>query len=277
MTKAVKTRIEQKRRGIELADSLRAQGLSNAEVFSEITRQNIEYMERTCKEKGRCMRCWHPAENCICADLLPVQLRVPMRVIGWCHSRDYLNAGDDAKLLCTMAGAASFEMLMFGRPADDAILMAAVRECPERALLLFPDDTAITVSQFWSAGSRTGDGPAPTAESRIEEPLTVVVLNGTWGNVKPMLRHFNKVIDPDSRVRHVALEPTSLSVYARAQRRMKREVSLERICSVEAVVSERFPVTPLQHGLFTSELQWRSRGGNGVSDRGANGKRSGVA
>ena len=88
-------------------------------------------------------------------------------------------------------------------------------------------------------------------------------------------REMSKLMEQGSRVRHVALEPTSLSVYARAQRRMKREVSLERICSVEAVVSERFPVTPLQHGLFTSELQWRSRGGNGVSDRGANGKRSG--
>jgi DTW domain-containing protein YfiP len=69
----------------------------------------------------------------------------------------------------------------------------------------------------------------------IEEELTVVVLNGTWGNVKPMLRHFNTNVDPGRRVRHVALQPDTLSVYARAQRRMNRQVSLERICSVEAV------------------------------------------
>ena len=93
-------------------------------------------------------------------------------------------------------------------------------------MLLFPDDDAITIGEFLArqgpepdpvasgvahARGSAGVAPQPSA-SKVSEPLTVVVLNGTWSNVKPMLRYFNKSIDPTGAVRHVALAPTTLSV-----------------------------------------------------------------
>lgn len=251
--KKATTRDQSKRNGRELADSLRAQGLSPTEVFAEITRRNVEFMEAEARQKGRCLQCWQTARHgcCICADMLQLQLRVPMRILIWCHARDYLNAGDDAKLLpCCVAGNASTEIMLFGTP-DDEQLASAVMAQPERSLLLFPDETAITIQDYLrgctTAAALGGDSGAARDTSMpgsrqgtsgtvvVREELTVVVLNGTWGNVKPMLRHFNTKIDPSRRVRHVALQPETLSVYARAQRRMNRKVSLERICSVEAV------------------------------------------
>jgi DTW domain-containing protein YfiP len=232
-----------KRHGRELADSLRAQGMSPEEVFGEITRRNLDYMASEAAKKGRCLQCWQTARHgcCICDDMQQLQLRVPMRILIWCHARDFLNAGDDAKLLpCCVAGRASTEMMLFGTP-DDERLGAAVMARPERSLLLFPDETAITIQEYLDGGdgcsTAAPDGLAAGSPgaSMVKEELTVVVLNGTWGNVKPMLRHFNTKIDPGHRVRHVALQPDTLSVYARAQRRMNRQVSLERICSVEAV------------------------------------------
>lgn len=232
-----------KRHGRELADSLRAQGMSPEQVFAEITRRNLDYMASEAVKKGRCLQCWQTAQHgcCICDDMQQLQLRVPMRILIWCHARDYLNAGDDAKLLpCCVAGRASTEMMLFGTP-DDERLAAAVMALPERSLLLFPDETAITIQEYLdgengcSTAASGGLGPGGHGPSAIVEQLTVVVLNGTWGNVKPMLRYFNTKIDPGHRVRHVALQPDTLSVYARAQRRMNRQVSLERICSVEAV------------------------------------------
>ena len=244
------SRDQAKRHGRELADALRAQGLSSEEVFAEITRRNLEYMASEAAKKGRCLQCWQTARHgcCICGDMQQLQLRVPMRILIWCHARDFLNAGDDAKLLpCCVAGQASTEMMLFGTP-DDERLAAAVMAHPERSLLLFPDETAITIQQYLHekdgrsttaahGGSTPGTEPGSEGSMtvEIEEELTVVVLNGTWGNVKPMLRHFNTNVDPGRRVRHVALQPDTLSVYARAQRRMNRQVSLERICSVEAV------------------------------------------
>lgn len=233
-------RDQSKRDGRAQADALRAQGLSPPEVFAEITRRNLEFMRNEAKERGRCLQCWQTARHgcCICADMQPpLLLQVPMKIIIWCHSRDYLNAGDDAKLLpCCVAGRASTEMMLFGTPDDDR-LAEAVNADPRRSLLLFPDETAITVQEYLRGA--VGAAPPPDSGTNgtltVQEPLTVVVLNGTWGNVKPMLRHFNAKIDPEGRIRHVALEPDTLSVYARAQRRMNRKVSLERICSVEAV------------------------------------------
>lgn len=239
------SRDQSKRRGRELADSLRAQGLSSEEVFSEITRQNLEWMANEATKKGRCLRCWQTARHgcCICADMQRLQLRVPMRILIWCHARDYLNAGDDAKLLpCCVAGRASTELMLFGTP-DDERLATTVMKHPDRSLLLFPDESAITIQEYLQGNEHRStpmcngctSAGGSYGMSKMDEELTVVVLNGTWGNVKPMLRHFNSKIDPNRRVRHVALQPDTLSVYARAQRRMNRQVSLERICSVEAV------------------------------------------
>merc|ERR1712187_40612 len=55
----------------------------------------------------------------------------------------------------------------------------------------------------------------------------IVVVDGTWNNVKQMVRHFSREIGPDTA--HVRLEPTELSVYARTQTRS------DGISSVEAV------------------------------------------
>jgi DTW domain-containing protein YfiP len=209
-------RDQSKRDGRAQADALRAQGLSPPEVFAEITRRNLEFMRNEAKERGRCLQCWQTARHgcCICADMQPpLLLQVPMKIIIWCHSRDYLNAGDDAKLLpCCVAGRASTEMMLFGTP-DDGRLAEAVNADPRRSLLLFPDETAITVQEYLRGA--VGAAPPPDSGTNgtltVQEPLTVVVLNGTWGNVKPMLRHFNAKIDPEGRIRHVALEPDTLS------------------------------------------------------------------
>ena len=124
------------------------------------------------------------------------------------------------------------ELAVFGT-GGDAVIEAAVQGAPERSMLLFPDDDAVTIGEFLArqgpepdpvasgvahARGSAGVAPQPSAsegglgQAPVSEPLTVVVLNGTWSNVKPMLRYFNKSIDPTGAVRHVALAPTTLSV-----------------------------------------------------------------
>ena len=230
-----KPRQMMKAEGGAQAEALRAEGLSPEQVFRNITASNVAHMERTARERGRCLSCWQTARHgcCICGDMQPVEMKVPMRILVWCHARDYLNAGDDAKLLrCCVAGAASTELAVFGT-SGDAVIEAAVQGAPERSMLLFPDDDAVTIGEFLArqgpepdpvasgvahARGSAGVAPQPSAsegglgQAPVSEPLTVVVLNGTWSNVKPMLRYFNKSIDPTGAVRHVALAPTTLSV-----------------------------------------------------------------
>ena len=231
------TRAEEKRKGQALSASLRAQGLSPTEVFAEITRRNVEHARASAHKKGRCLECWHTAVHgcCICADMMAVRLRVPVNILMWYHARDYMNAGDDAKLLkCCIGGRGKAEILINGTK-DDEVIKEAVQRAPDRTLLLFPDETAITIDAFFGRPLAESGSHMQSTAMDLKEELIIIVLNGTWNNVKPMLKQFNKTIDPGGKVRHVALQPNTLSVYKRAQRRMGKEVSLERICTVEAV------------------------------------------
>lgn len=180
-----RNRDQAKRDGDELAASLRAQGLGPREVFAEITKHNLEFMEKDAAKRGRCLQCWQTAIHgcCICKDMEPVVLKVPMKILVWCHARDYLNAGDDAKLLpCCVTGAGTCETLLFGTPDDDRLGELMMAD-PQKSLLLFPDETAITIEEYLGGGgSTTNSGETPTATGGagvVDEELTVVVLNGT--------------------------------------------------------------------------------------------------
>ncbi|CAE8605269.1 unnamed protein product, partial [Polarella glacialis] len=136
------------------------------------------------------------------------------------HPRDWYNAGDDAKILLSAAPASS-EIFVFGRPGDDERLKRSLEESSS-ALLLFPDASAVSVEEFLDQkqGDITADISAPGVTA-------IVVIDGTWNNVKQMQKHFTKEVAPS--VPHVKLMPTSLSVYARTQTRK------DGISSVEAV------------------------------------------
>mmetsp|Transcript_118355 Transcript_118355/g.370113 ORF Transcript_118355/g.370113 Transcript_118355/m.370113 type:complete len:141 (-) Transcript_118355:102-524(-) len=66
------------------------------------------------------------------------------------------------------------------------------------------------------------------AVSASEGPeLSIVVIDGTWNNVKQMMKHFRREVGPDTP--RVRLHPTTLSVYARTQTRSDGVSSVEAI------------------------------------------------
>lgn len=58
-------------------------------------------------------------------------------------------------------------------------------------MLLFPDETAVTVDEFNAQLATEGlaDMVVGGAQGAPPKEMTVVVLNGTWSNVKPILKH----------------------------------------------------------------------------------------
>jgi len=106
----------------------------------------------------------------------------------------------------------------------------------DAAVLLFPDEAALTLDEFMQQRLCTAtsaatdddqhvDGDCQTA-SRTPE-LSIIVIDGTWNNVKQVLKHFNTQVGPETP--HVRLQPTSLSVYARTQTRKDGVSSVEAI------------------------------------------------
>lgn len=153
---------------------------------------------------------------------LEFQRRV--RFFIYMHPRDWYNAGDDAKILLC-AAAARTEVYVFGRPGEDARLRSAISES-EAAVLLFPDEVALTVDEFLAR--HRSENVSIEGENVGEEPeLSIIVIDGTWNNVRQVLKHFVREIAPD--VPHVRLKPETLSVYARTQTRKDGVSSVEAI------------------------------------------------
>lgn len=186
-----------------------------------LTQAMIRRKEERCMN-SRCHRCWFPSDcdgtnYCICASMPPLPFRTRTKFLIYMHPRDWFNAGDDAKILLSAAPHAS-EIFVFGRPADEEKLRRSLQSGP--AVLLFPDASAISTEEFLR-------GCSSMDASESSEDILVVVIDGTWNNVKQMQKHFSREIAP--HVPHLRLEPTTLSVYARTQTRK------DGISSVEAV------------------------------------------
>jgi len=147
------------------------------------------------------------------------------------------------------------KLFIFGRPGDIEALQAEVDADPAHSLLLWPGDSALTVKEYvqtlpqWSAwrcrGLGSGAPPSPSSSSSSPPVLRVVVLDAVYRTARMMFRHLCKMRSDRPPLRHVALHPTTLSVYSRAQNgyaaasaksvEQSGDPAALRICTVEAV------------------------------------------
>ena len=233
------------------AERFRASGQAEFELFESVTSEAIARKESF--RGNRCPRCWHDREQrCICS-WLPSDLRtrMPIKVIVLMHHKEYLSAGDDAKLLLAILPRERAELFVFGRAGDWERLEAELAIDPVHTLLLWPGDGASTVDDFASALPATSPWASATAARGSDvEPaadggwplLRVVVLDGVYAHARGMFRSLRKR-SPNCPP-HVALHPSTLSVYHRATKGYARDSSVTtlagadpealRICTVEA-------------------------------------------
>eukprot|EP00959_Pyramimonas_sp_CCMP1952_P178299 3727126-Pyramimonas_sp.AAC.1 len=180
---------------------------------------------------SRCQNCWHDRFHCCCPLIKHLKFRLNVRFIVYQHYTDYLNAGDDAKLLWCCAPERT-KLFVYGKKDHDKQLCAQCLKDPANTVLLFPSDKAITAEEFLELRTKTARSAqepsannAPTTAQDV--PLTIVVIDATWRHAKAMHRNLCKTQGFD--IPQVQLSPTALSVYARTQSQP------DRICTVEAV------------------------------------------
>jgi len=219
-------------------DTVLVEGVPPRERMRVLLEAMIRRKEARCS-RSRCARCWFPTDSsgtsyCVCARMPPLAFATKTRFLVYMHPRDWYNAGDDAKILLNAAPDAT-ELFVFGRPGDDARLRGAL-EAAEAAVLLFPDEAALTVEEFRERWRGRSDVVTPAVDGQIaaaatraapDPALAIVVIDGTWNNVKQVMKHFNREVGPQTP--HVRLQPTALSVYARTQTRADGVSSLEAI------------------------------------------------
>ena len=206
----------------ERARQLAATGLTGQALFEALVSEALE--RKQARVANRCPRCWHDkVQRCICRRLGRLHTSLRVRVLVLMHSKEWMCASDDAKLLVAMLPADRVRLYVYGRAGDLDALSDELRADPAHTLVLWPGAGACTVDEWISrlpAGSaralaRSRAAPADAAGNDAPPPLLrVLALDGVYHDANAMWRHLVKRAQPPP---HVALHPKTLSVYSRAQ------------------------------------------------------------
>jgi len=257
-------RNEMRRRGYEqarsLVNNLAVSGADQGILFEQQAYASLS--RRLDAQSNRCPHCWHDRlQRCICTSVGGnARLTLNVRVLVLIHHKEFGRASDDAKLLLMMLPPEQQKLFIFGRPGDLEAMMEEVDRDPDHALMLWPGDGALTVDGFLRAlpatsawrrrppddGSSSSSNVAAGASS-TRPVLRVVVLDAVYRAARRMFRHLQKqrlATNPSHPLQHVALHPTTLSVYSRAQHgyaqasaqstAQSADPAALRICTVEA-------------------------------------------
>lgn len=204
----------------------REAGESETQVFEAMATASLEAKQKLCTQ--RCPVCWHDArQSCICSQLGSLTMTLPVKVLVLMHYKEYLSAGDDAKLILAMLPPDRAQLYVFGRTGDWDLFARELAIDPAHTLLLWPGDGARTV-ETWQASlpadsawcgeaKREAAADAADASAAAARPmLRVVVLDGVYSHARCMYRAMRRRLPPAHLPPHIALHPTTLSVYHRA-------------------------------------------------------------
>jgi hypothetical protein len=155
------------------------------------------------------------------------------------HYKEYLSAGDDAKLLLAMLPPSNVKLYIFGRSGDWEAFVEELSFDPVHTLTLWPGEGALTIEQYlselpnnspwWQTTSPSGSSSIDNTRSNedassIHHPmLRVIVLDGVYSHARTMFKTMRQRLSNDDESynlfpKFVALHPDTVSVYHRAQK-----------------------------------------------------------
>lgn len=228
----------QRRRQTEVLTSLRSQrdafvsdGSRGWDLFEQMA--SISLDQRIKSSRNKCSICWHDTSRCICDQVHTIDpSHLPrVKIIILMHHKEYMSAGNTAKLLLKMLPKAHVNFFLFGRKGDCDRLEEELRAHCRQTMTLWPGKDSMTVNDFVHSLTATSvsDGSSFKAdalnESACTDPfLRAVILDGTYSNAKHMYKALKKRLG-DHAPRTVALHPATVSVFHRAQKRYGAAVS----------------------------------------------------
>eukprot|EP01118_Nematostelium_gracile_P020221 TRINITY_DN974_c0_g1_i1.p1 TRINITY_DN974_c0_g1~~TRINITY_DN974_c0_g1_i1.p1 ORF type:complete len:186 (-),score=37.25 TRINITY_DN974_c0_g1_i1:17-574(-) len=134
-----------------------------------------------------------------------------------------MKASNSSKILIN-AASESTEVFVYGKPGDDELLKSKIETENMDFLLLYPDATSITVTEFLE---KIAVKQSKEEDTSNEREICIIVLDGTWHNTRFLHKHFDRTISKS--VPHVRINPTRSSKYTRMQS------TPDRVCTLEAI------------------------------------------
>ena len=174
---------------------------------------------------NRCPSCWYDKDiRCVC-DRMPRTIdrtSLPrVKFLLLMHHKEYLNAGNSAKVLLAMLPEERIELYVYGRAGDFERLVDEILIDRTHTLTLWPGKHSQTIQEFTGELStdswwKTQENNTPKAASE-KSLLRIVVLDGTYNNAKNMHKTLRRRLG-ERAPQNVALHPTEVSQFHRAQK-----------------------------------------------------------
>ena len=215
--------------------SLQSSGVQGWDLFEQMATLAITHRVET-ERTNRCAKCWHDkVAGCIC-DLMP-SLRAELdtadtscittipclpnvKLLILMHHKEYLCAGNSAKLLLQMLPEERIELYIFGRTGDLDRLSSEIAVDPVHTFTLWPGEQSKTIGEYIDSlpdDSSWRMHEEQATDKFVEPLLRVIALDGTYSNAKHMHKTLRKRLG-DHAPQHVALHPTTMSIFRRAQK-----------------------------------------------------------
>ena len=200
-------------------------GVDGFELFEKMASLNLRYRIEE-QRTNRCPSCWYDKEiRCIC-DRMPTRversLMPNVKFLLLLHHKEFLNAGNSAKILLSLLPKEKIELYVYGREGDFDRLIEEILMDRDHTLTLWPGGDSQTIEEFLA--ELPSDSGWATAQRNRETELCikssflkVVVLDGTYTNAKNMHKTIRKRLK-EKAPKNVALHPTEVSKFHRAQK-----------------------------------------------------------
>ncbi|CAN6201535.1 unnamed protein product [Urochloa humidicola] len=140
-----------------------------------------------------CQKCWLPAEDCMCSNIVPCSLWRGMEFWLYMHPKDFLRQNNTGKLLWQVFGIQAAQLCLFGiQEHEDIMWDAFQRSGKGKISFLYPNKSTIPKS----VKDLKFDGSSLTSDlhemSSREEPFNFVLLDGTWSNSAALYRRLKE-------------------------------------------------------------------------------------
>ena len=168
--------------------------LQGIERFEAIATKTVEIKES--HRTNRCKRCWHDKlTRCICWHIPPLpeeQVTLPVKILVLMHYKEYLSAGNDAKLLLALLPKTAkqrSQLYVFGKRGEWEKFQDECSIDPTHTIMLWPAENALTIEGFRS--QLPEDSPWRNEHKPIPErlpTLRVILLDGVYSQARSMFK-----------------------------------------------------------------------------------------
>ncbi|CAN6216831.1 unnamed protein product [Urochloa humidicola] len=181
-----------------------------------------------------CQKCWLPAEDCMCSNIVPCNLWRGLKFWLYMHPKDFLCQNNTGKLLWQVFGIQAAQLCLFGIQEHEDIMWDAFQHSGKGKMsFLYPNKSTIPKS----VKDLKFDGSSLTSDlhemSSQEEPFNFVLLDGTWSNSAALYRRLKErwtAIWGDEDIPCISLSTLSASV----MHKLRPQPAWDRTCTAAA-------------------------------------------